>query len=130
METITRFFKAGQQSFFLLGPRGTGKSTMIKRLFSDALYVDLLLPDAYRRYLARPERLRELVHAHKDKKVIVIDEVQKAPQLLEVVHSLMEEKRGRQFVLTGSSARKLKKAGTDMLGGRAVMRRMHPFIAA
>lgn len=130
MEPIVRFFKAEQQSFFLLGPRGTGKSTMIKRLFPDALYVDLLLPDVYRSYLARPERLRELVHGHKDKKVIVIDEVQKAPQLLEVVHSLIEEKRGRQFVLTGSSARKLKKAGTDMLGGRAVMRRMHPFIAA
>lgn len=130
METIRRFFNIDKQSFFLLGPRGTGKSTMIKTLFPDALYVDLLLPDVFRTYLARPERLQELVYANKDKKVIVLDEIQKVPQLLEVVHSLMEERRGRQFVMTGSSARKLKKTGIDMLAGRASMKHMHPFAAA
>jgi len=130
MELIGRFFKAPKQSFFLLGPRGTGKSTFIKRAFPDALYLDLLLPDVFRNYTARPERLREAVHAQKDKKVVVIDEIQKAPQLLEVVHSLIEEKLGLQFILTGSSARKLRKAGVNLLGGRALMKRMHPFMAA
>lgn len=130
MEKINRIFKPVKQSFFLLGPRGTGKSTLIKDLFPDALYIDLLLPDVYRTYLARPERLRELAYANKDKKVIVLDEVQKVPQLLEVVHSLMEDKKGWQFVLTGSSARKLKKTGIDLLAGRALMKRMHPFIAS
>ena len=130
MEKVVRIFKPVQKSFFLLGPRGTGKSTLIKDSFPDAVYIDLLLPDVFRSYLARPERLRELVMANPDKKVIVVDEVQKVPEILEVVHSLMEEKQGRQFILTGSSARKLKKSGADMLAGRALMRRMHPFIAA
>jgi len=130
MEKVVRIFKPVQKSFFLLGPRGTGKSTLIKDSFPDAVYIDLLLPDVFRSYLARPERLRELIMANPDKKVIVVDEVQKVPEILEVVHSLMEEKQGRQFILTGSSARKLKKSGADMLAGRALMRRMHPFIAA
>lgn len=86
--------------------------------------------DVYRAYLARTERLREVVLANKDKKVIILDEIQKVPQVLEVVHSLMEEKKGRQFILTGSSARKLKKTGADLPAGRALMKHMHPFIAA
>lgn len=130
MEIISRFLKVEKQSFFLLGPRGTGKSTLIKNRFPDALYVDLLLPDVFRNYTARPERLLEAVHAQKDKKWVVIDEIQKAPQLLEVVHSLIEEKLGIQFILTGSSARKLRKAGVNLLAGRVLMKKMHPFIAA
>jgi predicted AAA+ superfamily ATPase len=130
METIDRFLKSERQSFFLLGPRGTGKSTFIKKLFPDALYLDLLLPDVFRSYSARPERLREAVHAQKGKKSIIVDEIQKAPQLLEVVHSLIEEKKGYQFVMTGSSARKLRRAGVNLLAGRALMKHMHPFIAA
>lgn len=130
MEKVSRVFKKSKESFFLLGPRGTGKSTMIKEFFPDALYIDLLLPDIYRAYLARPERLLELVHANTDKKVIVIDEIQKVPELLDAVHSLMEEKRGSQFVLTGSSARKLKKTGADLLAGRAAIKYMHPFMAS
>lgn len=88
------------------------------------------MPDIYRTYISRPERLRELVHANADKKVIVIDEVQKPPELLDVVHSLMEEKRDWQFVLTGSSARKFKKTGADLLAGRAALKYLHPFMAA
>ncbi len=130
MEMLRRFLKAEKQSFFLLGPRGTGKSTFIKKEFPEALYVDLLLPDVFRSYTAHPERLREVVHAQRGKKVVVVDEVQKAPQLLEVVHSLIEEKRGLQFILTGSSARKLRKAGVNLLAGRALMKHMHPFMAA
>jgi len=130
MELIGRFFKSEKQSFFLLGPRGTGKSTLIRTSFPHALYLDLLLPDIFRSYSAKPERLRELVHAHKGVKTVAVDEIQKAPQLLEVVHSLIEEHKGIQFILTGSSARKLRKAGVNLLAGRAVMRHMHPFMAA
>ncbi len=130
METIRRFLKADRQSFFLLGPRGTGKSTFIKKTFPDALYIDLLLPDIFRNYTAYPERLREAVNAYREKKTVVVDEVQKAPQLLEVVHGLIEEKRGTQFILTGSSARKLRRAGVNLLAGRALMKHMHPFMAA
>ncbi|MBI5115096.1 ATP-binding protein [Candidatus Poribacteria bacterium] len=130
METIKRFLKPEKQSFFLLGPRGTGKSTFIKKAFPNALYVDLLLPDVFRNYAAHPERLRETVHAQKEKKTVVVDEVQKAPELLEVVHSLIEEKRGARFILTGSSARKLRRAGVNLLAGRVLMKHMHPFMAS
>lgn len=130
METVGRFIKAGNRSFFLLGPRGTGKSTFIRKTFPDSLYIDLLLPDVFRNYAAYPERLREAVHARKGTKTVVIDEVQKAPQLLEVVHGLIEEKKGQQFILTGSSARKLRKGGVNLLAGRALMKHMHPFVAA
>jgi predicted AAA+ superfamily ATPase len=130
MEIIDRFLKAEKQSFFLLGPRGTGKSTFIKKGYPDALYIDLLLPDVFRSYSARPERLREAVYAQKEKKTIIVDEIQKAPQLLEVVHSLIEEKKGYQFIMTGSSSRKLRRAGVNLLAGRALMKHIHPFIAA
>lgn len=130
MESVGRFLKPDKQSFFLLGPRGTGKSTFVKNTFPDALYVDLLLPDIFRSYSARPERLKEAVDARRDAKTVIIGEIQKVPQLLEVVHALIEEKRGLRFVLTGSSARKLRKGGVNLLAGRAIMRRMHPFMAA
>ena len=129
METITRFSRIEPQSFFLLGPRGTGKSTFVRVNFPDALYIDLLQPDLYRSLLARPERLREMVHGNPGASTIVLDEIQKVPQLLDVVHALMEEDRRRRFVLTGSSPRKLKREGADMLAGRALLKRMHPFVA-
>src|SRR3990172_12551192 len=119
MEKVSIFLKKGKESFFLLGPRGTGKSTTIKDLYPDAIYIDLLMPDIYRNCLARPERLREVVHANPEKNVVVLDEIQKVPELLDVVHGLMEEKRGRQFILTGSSARKIKKKKGKLLSARA-----------
>jgi uncharacterized protein len=130
MELIRRLLKSENQSYFLLGPRGTGKSTFIKDIYPNAIYLDLLLPDVFRNYNARPERLRETVQAQRKTKIVLIDEVQKAPQLLEVVHNLIEEKEGLQFILTGSSAHKLRKGGVNLLAGRALMKHMHPFIAA
>lgn len=130
MESISRFFKIGRESIFLLGPRGTGKSTLIKERFPEALYIDLLSPEAFRNYLAYPERLREVIYAHRDKKTVIIDEIQKVPELLEVVHSLIAEKRGIQFILTGSSARKLRRAGVNLLAGRVLMKHLHPFMAS
>ncbi len=131
MEMATRFLQPpGDSSFFLFGARGTGKSTWCGSRFPDAVRLDLLSPDILRTYAARPERLRELAMGAGPGATIVIDEVQKAAELLAVVHGLLEEKLGYRFVLTGSSSRKLKRAGVDMLAGRALLRTMHPFMAA
>jgi predicted AAA+ superfamily ATPase len=130
MKFYKRLFHPPKQSFFLFGPRGTGKTTLIHRLYPDALWIDLLKPNLLRTYSARPERLYELVAAHPEKNEIVIDEVQKVPSLLSVVHSLIEEKKGKQFVLTGSSSRKLRQVGADLLAGRALKCTLHPFMGA
>ncbi|HZH02684.1 MAG TPA: AAA family ATPase [Myxococcaceae bacterium] len=129
MEVHDRFFQAPAGSFFLFGARGTGKSTWLRRAFPDALTLDLLHANVFRELSARPERLVEQVRGA-GRKVVVIDEVQKVPELLSVVHALIEEKRGIRFVLTSSSARKLKRSGVDLLAGRAVLRTFHPFMAA
>ncbi len=129
METVSRFLDITTQNCFLLGPRGTGKSTFIKDRFPNALFFDLLLPDLFRQYLARPERLVEAVEGNPDRRTVVIDEIQKAPELLEVVHSLIEKRKDLQFILTGSSARKLRRSGINLLGGRAVIKHAHPFVA-
>jgi predicted AAA+ superfamily ATPase len=100
MEIITRFFQDTKQSFFLFGPRGTGKSTWVHKNLKNALFIDLLAPE-----------------------VLI-------PELLDVVHQLMEQRYGWRFVLTGSSARKLKRSGVDLLAGRAAVKTMHPFMAA
>ena len=131
MELISRIFQPPKESFFLFGPRGTGKSTWLRQKFPGAVYIDLLEPEAYRTYLARPERLGKVVAGNPRARTIIIDEVQKAPSLLDEVHRIMESgRRGSiQFILTGSSARKLKRTGTDLLAGRAVMKTLHPFMA-
>lgn len=98
--------------------------------FPSAVWVDLLAPDEQRHYAARPERLRELVAATSDGADVVRDEVQRVPELLTVVHQLIEEPGGPRFVLTGSSACKLKRSGIDLLAGRAVIRIMPLFMAA
>ena len=116
-------------SFFLFGPRGTGKSTWLGQRFPEARFVDLLSPAEERHFAARPERLEEVVRALPDDAVVVLDEVQRVPALLPVVHRLIEAGSWR-FVLTGSSARKIRRAGVDLLGGRAAWRSMHPFMAA
>jgi len=130
METIDRVLKKTQESFFLFGPRGTGKSTWIEMVFKNALAINLLEPDVFRRFAARPETLLDLVRAQTKSATILIDEVQKVPEILDVVHRLIEENRERQFILTGSSARKLKRSGVDLLAGRAALKTMHPFMAA
>ena len=127
---VARFLKEPEGSFFLLGPRGTGKSWWTRKSFPGALIVDLLDPATLRELAARPERLRELVKGAGACSTVVVDEVQKLPELLEVVHRLIEEKCGKVFVLTGSSARKLRRAGVNLLGGRAGRLSMHPYMAA
>ncbi|MFZ2950190.1 MAG: AAA family ATPase [Desulfuromonadaceae bacterium] len=130
MESTPRYFTPPVDHFFLLGPRGTGKTWLTQRLFPDALRIDLLDPETVRSMSARPERLRELLAARPDARQVVVDEVQKLPDLLEVAHLLIEEKRNVQFIFTGSSARKLRRAGVNLLGGRAAQKSLHPFMAA
>jgi predicted AAA+ superfamily ATPase len=130
METIDRFFKPPKQSFFLFGPRGTGKSTLVKRQFKDALYLDILDPHTFRTLTASPEFLRERLSAEPQISTVVIDEIQKVPELLGLIHTLIEQRRGLRFVLTGSSSRKIKRTGADLLAGRALLACLHPFMAA
>lgn len=130
MEIITRFFEPPDQSFFLFGPRGTGKSTLMNALFPNAIMVNLLHPDTFRTYSAHPEHLRERLLAETQAKTVIIDEIQKLPELLDLIHSLIEENAEWQFVLTGSSARKLKRTGVNLLAGRALLCALHPFMAA
>lgn len=128
MEIIDRFFQAPKTSFFLFGPRGTGKSTFVHQHFKNSIYIDLLDPERVRFFSAMPERLKEVIDAQPESGFIVIDEVQRVPELLSVVHSLIETKKDWTFVLTGSSVRKLKRTGIDLLGGRALLYSMHPFM--
>ena len=119
-----------RKSLFLFGPRQTGKSYFLKKHFSDVLYIDLLLNENYSQYLKKPELLRkhvELYFRENSRHLVIIDEVQKIPRLLNEVHYLIEKYKTSRFILTGSSARKLKSQNTNMLGGRASMVNIYPF---
>ncbi len=111
------------KSCFLWGPRKAGKSYWIRHHLKDIVLIDLLQTDTFSEYAARPSLLRE--RFENTKKLIVIDEVQKVPQLLNEVHWLIEN-RGSQFLLTGSSARKLRRGHANLLGGRAWRRTLLP----
>lgn len=126
---FSRLFKEPATSYFLFGPRGTGKSTMTANNHPDALFIDLRRADIYLALRANPDHLLELVGSQPEGKTIVIDEIQKIPLLLPLVHMLIERKRDWKFILTGSSARQLKRQGVDLLGGRALRKVLHPFMA-
>jgi uncharacterized protein len=110
---------AGKETFFLWGPRQTGKSTLLRLAYPEAYWIDLLKADEFRRYVERPEVLREELTSRSRSTQVVIDEVQKVPALLDEVHWL-HENRGVQFALCGSSARKVRRGAANLLGGRAV----------
>src|SRR5438094_541872 len=115
---FARMLAPPNTSFFLFGPRGTGKSTWVGQTFPEALTFDLLDDATFSELLARPSRLEAIASAQPSAPWIVIDEVQKLPKLLDEVHRLIE-KRKWKFVLTGSSARKLRRGGANLLAGRA-----------
>lgn len=110
--------KQPNYSFFLWGPRKVGKSTLLKQTYPDARWIQLLKSDEFRRYQQRPELLRQ-EYESAPVPHIVIDEIQKVPQLLDEVHYLIEE-HNVHFCLCGSSARKLKRGHANLLGGRAL----------
>ena len=117
---------ARHRSLFLLGPRQTGKSTLLRNHFPDAPYIDLLADETFRRLAASPESLGNVVQDHE---VVVIDEIQKLPRLLDEVQRLIDI-RGTRFLLTGSSARKLRRGRANLLGGRALFFALHPLTSA
>ncbi len=114
-----------QRSCFLFGPRQTGKTSLFQNTLSVYRCYNLLRTDVYLKLSRTPERLRQEIS--QKERIVIIDEIQKLPILLDEVHSLIEE-RHIHFLLTGSSARKLRQKGVNLLGGRARTRRMHPFI--
>ena len=115
-------------SFFLFGPRSTGKTTWVQNEFSSALFIDLLKASIFTRLTAQPDRLERMIpEGFSD--WIIIDEIQKIPALLDEIHRLIE-RRKLKFILTGSSPRKLRSGGVNLLGGRALTLRMYPFTAA
>ena len=119
----------GNRSFFLFGPRMTGKSTWLAHEFKNALRIDLLNQENYIRYLANPSLLEGEVESHLRRNKngwILIDEIQRVPDLLNEVHRLIEDRKVR-FGLSGSSARKLKRGGANLLAGRATEMRIFPF---
>ena len=128
-ERIQKILDIQDDSVFLWGARQVGKSTLVKKLFPDAKIYDLLKSDEYSRLLRRPQLLREELMSYDETNVVVIDEIQKIPALLDEVHWLIVN-RGIRFVLCGSSARKLKRVGTNLLGGRALPVMLFPFVSA
>jgi predicted AAA+ superfamily ATPase len=116
-----------EKSFFLFGPRGTGKTTWVKSTFPQSIYIDLLEAGLFNNLLANPQRLENLIPKN-FKDWVIIDEVQRIPEILNEVHRLIEN-FGFKFVLTGSSARKLRRGGQNLLGGRALTYSLHPLTA-
>lgn len=124
----TRILKPNtQSSFFLFGPRGTGKTTWVRNTYPEAIYIDLLEAELYNNLLANPQRL-ESYFTLPMPEYVIIDEVQRVPQLLNEVHKQIEQSKVK-FILTGSSARKLRQKGENLLAGRAYTYYMHPLTA-
>lgn len=122
--------KTPQRSFFLWGPRQTGKTNLLKTTYPNSLRIDLLKSDSFARYAQKPHLLREELSATPNVITpVIIDEVQKVPSLLDEVHWLIEEK-GLVFALCGSSARKLKRGQANLLGGRAQRFVLHGLVSA
>jgi predicted AAA+ superfamily ATPase len=117
-----------QQSIFLWGARKTGKSTLIKLLYPNAIVYDFLKSDTYLTYSKEPHRFREELEKRSDAEVVIVDEVQKVPDLLDEIHYLIESSHF-QFIMCGSSARKLKRSGVNMLGGRAWKFSLFPLVS-
>lgn len=121
------FKNAGYESLFLWGARQTGKSTLLKHKYAGNLYFDLLLSDVFETYRRNPSLLREVVMAYNGPQPVIIDEVQRIPELLNEVHWLIVN-QGTRFILSGSSPRKILRSGTNLLGGRALRYELYPLI--
>jgi predicted AAA+ superfamily ATPase len=129
MDTVSRLLQRPERSFFLFGPRGTGKSTWLQQVLPEALRLDLLDASLFLELSRDPHRLEALIGSRSAGAWVVLDEIQKIPPLLDEVHRLMESRRWR-FALCGSSARKLRRGGANLLAGRALTLSMESFSAA
>lgn len=121
--------QAAEGSTFLFGPRQTGKTTLLRQQLPDAIVYDLNESDVYRALVSRPEIVRQQTSEMRGATVI-IDEIQKLPVLLNEVQVMIDSDRTKRFVLTGSSARSLRRGGVNLLGGRAATARLFPLISA
>lgn len=117
------------EAMFLFGGRQVGKSTLLKERFPKAVYIDLLNSELRNRFQRHPEEFRESLLKYSPETLVIVDEIQKVPDLLDEVHWLMVNK-GLFFILSGSSARKLKKRGANNLGGRAIPETLYPLVSA
>jgi len=115
------------ESAFLWGARQTGKSTLLRMMYPGVLYFDLLLSDVFNRFLSNPALLRETVEADNSSSLVIIDEIQRIPSLLNEVQWLIVNSN-RQFILSGSSPRKIVRSGGNLLGGRALRYELYPLI--
>ena len=122
------FIDSEQESIFFWGARQTGKSTLLKTLFPNALWFDLLLSNEYERLSKKPELMRETILANLNVSPVIIDEIQRIPELLNEVHWLISNHNVR-FVLSGSSPRKILRKGANLLGGRALRYELYPLIS-
>ncbi|MBQ9465710.1 MAG: ATP-binding protein [Muribaculaceae bacterium] len=129
LERILNLEEAREDSLFLWGSRQTGKSTLLKMLFPKAIVYDLLRSDLRMSLQLHPSRLRQECEMFSDGELVIIDEVQMVPALLNEVHWLIENK-GLRFILSGSSARKLRRSGANLLGGRALSQTLFPLVSA
>ena len=129
LERILKLREVEDDSLFLWGSRQTGKSTLLRVLFPKARLYDLLKTDVRMAFQLRPALLREECELMDEGELVIIDEVQKVPALLDEVHWLIEN-RGLRFILSGSSARKLRRSGANLLGGRALRFTLFPFVSA
>lgn len=129
LNRILKLEEISDDSIFLWGARQTGKSTLLKALFPGAMYYDLLQADVFTKLKLAPSLLRQEVLAQPVETIVIIDEVQKIPALLDEVHWLMVN-HGTHFILCGSSARKLRRSGANLLGGRALSDRLFPLVSA
>ncbi len=121
------FIGKDAESIFLWGARQTGKSTLLRMMYPGVLYFDLLLSDVFNRFLSNPALLRETVEADNSSSLVIIDEIQRIPSLLNEVQWLIVN-RNRQFILSGSSPRKIVRSGGNLLGGRALRYELYPLI--
>jgi predicted AAA+ superfamily ATPase len=119
----------GKESTFLWGARQTGKSTLLKKLFPEAPYFDLLLAGEYDRFLRNPSLLREMLATPGFSNPVIIDEIQRIPSLLNEIQWLIVD-RNIQFILSGSSPRNILRSGANLLGGRALRHELYPLISA
>lgn len=131
MAMFTRRLQLPERSFFLLGPRGAGKTTWLRGVLPSARWFDLLRTGTFLELSQQPDRFRQQIEAHPRGSWVVIDEVQRLPSLLNEVHALIAERgRAYRFALSGSSARKLKRLDVNLLAGRAINRQCLPLTAA
>lgn len=117
------------EAMFLFGGRQVGKSTLLKERFPQAIFYDLLNSELRNRFRQHPEEFRESLLRYPPQTLVIVDEIQKVPDLLDEIHWLMVN-RNLNFILSGSSARKIKKSGANNLGGRAIPYTLYPLVSA